>query len=105
MEGTGRLSGSLSGRLSGWLPLTIWDAFRPLHSAWWALFGVPMLAILHGLVQLLAAWPITLALGPFGLAVIVMTVLVRIVMLPLAGWQVRSSLLGRRRAADIQARL
>jgi YidC/Oxa1 family membrane protein insertase len=83
----------------------VWDVFRPLHSAWWALFGVPLLAILHGLVQLLAAWPITLSLGPFGLAVIVMTVLVRVVMLPLAGWQVRSSLLARRRAADIQVRL
>jgi YidC/Oxa1 family membrane protein insertase len=92
-------------RLGERLPLAAWDVFKPLHSAWWALFGVPLLGFLHGLVQLLAAWPVTLALGPFGLAVIVMTVLVRVVMLPLAAWQVRSSLAARRRAADIQARL
>src|SRR5438105_8124998 len=94
-----------AGRLSERLPLAVWDVFRPLHAAWWRLFGVPMLGILYGIVQLLAAWPITLALGPFGLAVIVMTILVRIVMLPLAAWQVRTSLAARRRRADIEARL
>ena len=85
--------------------LGAFDAFLPIHAAWWALFGVPMLAVLHGMVGFLAMFPVTLAIGPFGLAIIATTLLVRLVLLPLAAYQVRVSLRARRDAAAVQARL
>jgi|SRR5215831_15596035 len=77
----------------------------PLRSAWWAVLGVPLLAVLHGLVGFMAAWPVTLAIGPFGLAVIVMTLAVRILLVPLTVYQVRSSLQARRQAEALRQRL
>jgi YidC/Oxa1 family membrane protein insertase len=85
--------------------VSIWDPLLPLHRAWWALCGVPMVAVLHWLVGSLSSFPITLAIGPFGLGVIAMTVLVRVVLLPLAAYQVRAALRARRQAAALQARL
>jgi YidC/Oxa1 family membrane protein insertase len=85
--------------------LSLWDVFLPVHGAWWAVFGVPLLALLHWLVGFLAMFPITLAIGPFGLAVMAMTLLVRLVLLPLAAYQVRAAIEARREAAALQARL
>src|SRR5438309_1347681 len=59
--------------------LSPWDVFLPIHGAWWAVFGVPLMALLHWLVGFLAMFPITMAIGPFGLAVMAMTLLVRLV--------------------------
>jgi YidC/Oxa1 family membrane protein insertase len=81
------------------------DPLLPLHRLWWALFGVPMAAVLHWLVGALSAYPVTLAIGPYGLAVIAMTVLVRFVLLPLAAYQARASLRARRDALELHARL
>lgn len=92
-------------RLASVPALGAFDAFLPIHAAWWALFGVPLLAILHGAVGFLALFPVTLAIGPFGLAVVATTLLVRLVLLPLAAYQVRTSLRARREAAAVQARL
>src|SRR5205085_12349649 len=82
-----------------------WDVFLPVHTAWWALFGVPLLALLHWLTGFAAAFPITLAIGPFGLAVIGATILVRFVLLPLTAYQVRTAIRARREEAELQARL
>lgn len=85
--------------------LSAFDAFLPVQAAWWALFGVPLLALLHGVVGFLAMFPITLAVGPFGLGIIATTLLVRLVLLPLVAYQARTSLRARREAAAVQARL
>lgn len=85
--------------------LALFDVLLPLHRAWWAVLGVPMLATLHWLVTMLSAYPIALAIGPFGLAVIAMTVMVRLVLLPLAAYQLRSAIRARREAAALEARL
>lgn len=96
---------SMVRRLAAAPALGAFDAFLPIHAAWWALFGVPLLAILHGAVGFLAMFPVTLAVGPFGLAIIATTLLVRLVLLPLAAYQVRANLRARREAAAVQARL
>lgn len=85
--------------------LALSDVLLPLHRAWWALLGVPMLATLHWLVAMLSAYPIALAIGPFGLAVVAMTVVVRVVLLPLAAYQLRAAIRARREAAELEARL
>ncbi len=85
--------------------LSVLDAFLPVHAAWWAVFGVPLLTVLHWAAGFLAAFPVTLAIGPFGLAVILTTVLVRLILLPLYAYQVRASLRARREAAAVHARM
>ena len=72
-------------RLAGWVP---WDLFRPLQRSWWLLVGVPMLALLQWVAVSLAAYPVAMAIGPFGLAVIAVTMLLRVALLPLVAWQV-----------------
>lgn len=69
---------------------------------WWALLGVPMVALLHWMVLMLAAFPVTLAVGPYGLAVIALTLIVRLVLVPLAFWQAGAMLRARETAAAVQ---
>jgi YidC/Oxa1 family membrane protein insertase len=85
--------------------LAAWDVFLPLQRLWWALFGVPLLAVLHWTAGGLALFPVTLAVGPFGLAVVALTVLVRLVLLPLTAYQVRASLAARRDAIALRRKL
>jgi YidC/Oxa1 family membrane protein insertase len=85
--------------------LSALDGFLPIQAAWWALFGVPLLAVMHWAVGFLAMFPVTLAVGPFGLAIVATTILVRLVLLPLAAYQIRASLRARREAAALNARL
>jgi YidC/Oxa1 family membrane protein insertase len=81
------------------------DVLQPVHALWWAVFGVPLLAFMHGAVGFLAMFPVTLAIGPFGLAVIATTLLVRFVLLPLSAYQVRASHRARREAEAVNQRL
>jgi YidC/Oxa1 family membrane protein insertase len=85
--------------------LAAWDILLPVKQTWWALFGIPLLAVMHWLVGALAAYPVTLAIGPFGLAVIAMTLMVRLVILPLTAYQIRASLRARRDALALRERL
>jgi YidC/Oxa1 family membrane protein insertase len=89
-------------RVAVWVP---WDLFRPLQQSWWVLVGVPMLALLQWVAVSLAAYPVALAIGPFGLAVIAVTVLLRVALLPLVAWQVAGQIAGRRRALELRAEL
>jgi len=92
-------------RLTTFYAVSVWDPLLPLNRAWWALCGVPMVAVLHWLVGSLGSFPITLAIGPFGLGVIAMTVLVRLLLLPLSAYQVRTALRVRRDAGALHDRL
>src|SRR5262249_43445207 len=92
-------------RLTTLYAVSLWDPLLPLERAWWAALGVPMVAVLHWLVGSLGAFQITLAIGPFGLGVVAMTVLVRFLLLPPSAWQVRATLRARGEAAELQARL
>jgi YidC/Oxa1 family membrane protein insertase len=83
--------------------LTPWDVFLPVNKLWWVLLGAPLLTGLHALTALLAGYPIALAMGPFGLAVILMTVAIRLVLLPVAIYQLRAARRARHEAARIEA--
>lgn len=97
--------GSLSRPISRFAFASPLDALLPLKGTWWAVFGVPLVATLHWLVIGFSAWPITLAIGPFGIAVVALTVLVRLVLLPLSLYQVRVALRQRRETLALHRRL
>jgi YidC/Oxa1 family membrane protein insertase len=85
--------------------LAAWDILLPVQRLWWALFGVPLLAVLHWTTGALTLFPVTLAIGPFGLAIIALTLMVRFVLLPLSAYQLRSSLAARRDAIALRRQL
>ena len=86
-------------------PLSVWGTFLPIQRVWWVVLGLPLAGLLHWLVLGLAAFPVTLAIGPYGLAVVGLTVVVRVVLLPLSVWQLHAGLEARERAAALQARI
>lgn len=80
-----------------------WHLLLPLQKAWWTLLVLPLIFALQGLTTWLAAYPIALAIGPFGLAVIGMTIAMRLLLVPLVVYQLSSAMRARREGARIQA--
>jgi len=71
----------------------LFDVFLPLHTVWWAIFGQTLSLALSSTYHLFAANPALAAVGAYGLAIMAVTVLVRLVLAPL--FQLQLSL-GRR---------
>jgi YidC/Oxa1 family membrane protein insertase len=78
---------------------------KQLRALWWAFFGGPVLAIIGWLVSFFSSHPVTLAAGPFGLAVIVVAVSVRLLLLALLPYQLAAGQKAREAAAANDARL
>src|SRR5207302_7807751 len=67
------------------------DLFMPIHTAWWAIFGVPMTAGLIWLTKGLAGNPLTDGIGPFGIAIILLTIAIKLIISPLFQYQISTS--------------
>jgi YidC/Oxa1 family membrane protein insertase len=77
--------------LKGEFPYNFLDPFEPIHSAWWHLFGVPMRFVLSQLSNYFDQIPVTHWIGPLGLAIIVLTVLIKTIVFPLFHFQLTVS--------------
>jgi len=71
----------------------LFDVFLPLHTVWWTIFGQTLSLALSSTYHVFAANPALAAVGAYGLAIMAVTVLVRLVLAPL--FQLQLSL-GRR---------
>ncbi len=67
------------------------DLFLPIHTAWWAIFGVPMTTGLVWMSKGLAGNPLTDAIGPFGIAIILLTIAIKLIISPLFQYQISTS--------------
>jgi YidC/Oxa1 family membrane protein insertase len=67
------------------------EAWHPIWYAWWQVFGVPMRAILSWLVHGLAGNGLAEAIGPFGIAIILLTITIKLVLSPLFQYQISTS--------------
>jgi len=67
------------------------DVFKPVHDLWWLVFGVPMSTGLHWLVSHLAGVPLAQEIGPFGLAIVLLTVGIKVVLSPIFQYQLATS--------------
>ncbi|HYM51334.1 MAG TPA: YidC/Oxa1 family membrane protein insertase [Candidatus Limnocylindrales bacterium] len=67
------------------------DVFIPIKNLWWAIFGVPMHAVLAWLVHVLAGNPLAEAIGPFGIAIILLTIMIKIILSPIFHYQLTTS--------------
>ncbi len=68
-----------------------WDIFLPIHTAWWTIFGVPMTTGLTWLSKGLAGNSLTDAVGPFGIAIILLTIVIKLILSPLFQYQITTS--------------
>jgi YidC/Oxa1 family membrane protein insertase len=57
--------------------------FLPIHTAWWAVFGVSLDWLLLHVYNAINSVPILEVIGAYGLAIIVLTILVKLVLSPL----------------------
>ena len=63
----------------------------PIHTLWWAIFGVSLNWLLHTIYAQLAAVPIIATIGAYGVAVIVITLIIRALLAPLLQFQLVTS--------------
>ena len=77
------------------------DFLLPLRNAWWTVFGEPLTWGLASIYSFLAANSILVWIGAYGLAIIILTILVRLILSPLFQLQLRLS----RRTMENQRRL
>ncbi len=69
----------------------LFDIFKPLKNAWWAIFGANISWGLHTIYSFLAANPILAAIGAYGVAIIILTILIKTILSPLYQLQLRLS--------------
>jgi YidC/Oxa1 family membrane protein insertase len=77
--------------LKGGFPYDFLDPLEPIHAAWWHIFGVPMRFTLDTLSTYFDANPITRAVGPLGLSIILLTILIKTIVFPLFHAQISIS--------------
>ena len=65
--------------------------FLPIHTVWWAVFGQTLSWGLSSIYHFLAAYPVVAAIGAYGLAIVILTIIVRLLLAPLFHLQLRLS--------------
>jgi len=77
------------------------DIFLPINHVWWAIFGVSVSSALHFLYAHFATVPAIQVIGPYGLSIVVLTVIIKLILSPLFQLQIVLS----RRAMNQQRKL
>jgi YidC/Oxa1 family membrane protein insertase len=65
--------------------------FLPIHTLWWTVFGIPISSALTWLYHALEAVPAVAAIGAYGVALILVTVAIKLLLSPLFEFQIRAS--------------
>ena len=64
---------------------------EPIHSLWWAIFGASLDWVLHTVYVQLSGIPIIATIGAYGVAIIVITLIIRALLAPLLQFQLVTS--------------
>ncbi|HVH64511.1 MAG TPA: YidC/Oxa1 family membrane protein insertase [Candidatus Acidoferrum sp.] len=70
---------------------TIGELWHPIWLLWWTIVGVPIHAVLSSLLTLLSGNPIADAIGPFGIAIVLLTILIKLILSPVLQYQLVTS--------------
>ena len=70
---------------------TIGQLWHPIWLLWWTVIGVPIHAVLKGLLAILNGNPIAEAIGPFGVAIVLLTILIKLIISPIFQYQLTTS--------------
>jgi YidC/Oxa1 family membrane protein insertase len=84
------------------------DLFKPIHDAWWAIFGVTLQTALSFIYSHVAGIAIFETIGAYGVAIIILTILIRVLLSPLQQFQLitqRKTMVEQRKLAPQLAEL
>ena len=70
---------------------TIGQLWHPIWLLWWTVIGLPIHAVLQGLLTFLNDNPVAQAIGPFGIAIVFLTILIKLVLSPVFQYQLTTS--------------
>jgi YidC/Oxa1 family membrane protein insertase len=70
---------------------TIGQLWHPIWYVWWIVVGVPIHAILSWLLSLLSGNPVAEAIGPFGVAIVLLTIVIKLILSPVFQYQLTTS--------------
>jgi YidC/Oxa1 family membrane protein insertase len=82
--------------------------FQPIHDAWWAIFGVTIQTALSFIYTHVAGVPVISTIGAYGVAIIVLTIIIRVLLSPLQQFQLvtqRKTMVEQRKLAPQVAEL
>ena len=67
------------------------DVFKPVHDLWWAVFGESLTWLLNFIYAHVSTVPVVATIGAYGVAIIVITLLIRVMLAPLLQFQLVAS--------------
>jgi YidC/Oxa1 family membrane protein insertase len=70
---------------------TLGDLWHPIWALWWTLIGVPIHAVLKTILGVLSGNPLAESIGPFGIAIILLTILIKLIIAPIFQYQLTTS--------------
>jgi YidC/Oxa1 family membrane protein insertase len=70
---------------------TFFNFLQPIHGLWWAIFGVSLDWLLHTIYAGVQGIPILAAIGAYGVAIVVITLIIRALLAPLLQFQLMTS--------------
>jgi YidC/Oxa1 family membrane protein insertase len=78
------------------------DIFKPIYDLWWNVFEQNLAAFLLFLYAHVQSWPLVSAVGAYGVAIVILTVIIRLALAPLQQFQLvtqRRTMLEQRKLA------
>ena len=70
---------------------TIGELWHPIWLLWWTLIGVPIHAVLKAFLGVLSGNPLAESIGPFGIAIVLLTILIKLIISPIFQYQLTTS--------------
>lgn len=70
---------------------SIGQLWHPIWLIWWTVIGVPIHAVLAWLLGLLNGNPLAQAIGPFGIAIVFLTIIIKLIISPIFQYQLTTS--------------
>lgn len=70
---------------------TVGQLWHPIWLIWWTVIGVPIHAVLSWLLGILNGNPLVDAIGPFGISIVLLTILIKLVLSPVFQYQLATS--------------
>jgi YidC/Oxa1 family membrane protein insertase len=70
---------------------TLGDLWHPIWLLWWTLIGVPIHAVLKAILGVLSGNSLAESIGPFGIAIVLLTILIKLIIAPIFQYQLTTS--------------
>jgi YidC/Oxa1 family membrane protein insertase len=70
---------------------TLGDLWHPIWLIWWTVIGLPIQAVLKLFLGILSGNPVAESIGPFGIAIVMLTILIKLIISPIFQYQLTTS--------------